>query len=162
MLHKMVILKHNINTLIAHVPKDRTPGRMEHLQVVYQILSPSRSFFLELQTKQVEQNSRVIFLIAELVTTVETLNVPDEMTFEYVAPLENFRLKLLSNCHKQLDTYMTFMPMVVGSRIYESKLQVGFFVGGSYCPCLRTYAYGFVDISSENRCFFISKQESLR
>ena len=50
MLQKMIVLKHNINNVIAHVkysgPKDLTPDRMEHLEVVFRILSPSRAFSL--------------------------------------------------------------------------------------------------------------------
>ena len=57
MLQKMVVLKHNIKTLMGHGkysgPKDLTPECMEHLQVVYNMLSPSPSFSLELQTKDV-------------------------------------------------------------------------------------------------------------
>ena len=119
MLQKLVVLKHNINTLISHAkysgPKDLTPDRMEHLQVVFNMLSPSRAFSLDLQTKQIEQNSRIIFLITELVTTVERFQVPDEIIFEFVDHLENFRLKLLENYHKYLDLYLTFIPMVIGS-----------------------------------------------
>ena len=67
---------------------------MGHLEVVFPILSPSRAFSLELQTKHIEHNSRVIFLIVELVTTVETFSVPDELTFEFVEHLKSTSLTL--------------------------------------------------------------------
>ena len=119
MLQKLVVLKHNINTLISHAkysgPKDLTPDQMEHLQVVFNMLSPSRAFSLDLQTKQIEQNSQIIFLITKLVTTVERFQLPEEIIFEFVDHLENFRLKLLENYHKYLDLYLTFIPIVIGS-----------------------------------------------
>ena len=90
MLQKMVLLKHNINARVAHAkfsgPKDLAPDRMEHIQVLLSILSPSRTFSIELQMKRTEQNSRVIFLITELVTTVEAFQIPDDRTFELLNP----------------------------------------------------------------------------
>jgi hypothetical protein len=74
------------------------------------MLSPSRQFLLE-----IEQNSRVIFLVTELVSTVENFHIPDDLIFEYVQHLEAFRIKLLANYHKYLDIYLTFVPMVIGS-----------------------------------------------
>ena len=56
-------------------------------------------------------------MIVELVTTVETFSVSDEITFDFVQHLETFRLKLLQNYHKYLDYYLTFISMVVGSHL---------------------------------------------
>ena len=81
----MVVLKHNINTLINH-PK-----------------YASRAFS-QTTDKRNGANSRVIFLITELVTTLENFQLPDDIIFEYVERLENFRLKVLENYHKYLHT----------------------------------------------------------
>ena len=54
-------------------------------------------------------------MILELVTAVDNFNVPDEIVFEFVDYLEKFRLKLISNYHKYLDFYLTFLPIVIGT-----------------------------------------------
>ena len=55
MLQKMVLLKHNINALVAHAkfsgPKDLTPDRMEHIQVVLSICITQEHFLLNLRQK---------------------------------------------------------------------------------------------------------------
>ena len=59
----------------------------------------------------------VIFFITELATTVEGFQIPDDIIFEFVDPLENFRLKLLQNYHKYLDMSLTFAPMVISCHL---------------------------------------------
>ena len=118
----MVILKHYINTLIAHVkysgPKDLAPDSMEHLQVVFRILSPKDYYLRNYRQSKWSKKAELFFLWG-------TFNVLDDMLFDFVDHLEKFRVKLLQNYHTHPDMYLIFLPMVIGSYL-NPNYRLGF------------------------------------
>jgi len=123
LLEKLVILRHNIITLLGHKkytgPKDLTPSNLEALEIMHNVLSPSKAFSKNFQEKK-ELNSLVIFFILELFESLESSTIPADLEPAAFEGLTVYLNVLQNNMHHYLDCFLVFIPTCIGSYLHPS------------------------------------------
>ena len=123
LLEKLVILRHNIITLLGHKkytgPKDLTPSNLEALEIMHNVLSPSKAFSGNFQEKK-ELNSLVIFFILELFESLESSTIPADLEPAAFEGLTVYLNVLQNNMHHYLDCFLVFIPTCIGSYLHPS------------------------------------------